>query len=368
MKTSSHDLFRRLHGIRTIHDRVAVGRPRRAMTGSHALRTMGLGALGTVLITSAFTLPASGATTIDLGSASSFAVLAGSTITNTGPTTITGDVGLSPGTAITGFPPGTVSGTTQVANAQSLAAQTSATAAYLAAASATPATSIAGGVLGGLTLNPGVYSYASALSLTGTLTLNAGGNSAAVFILQGASTLTTASGSVVTLEGGAQACNVFWQVGSSATLGTTTSFAGTILALTSATLNSGAQVNGRVLAQTGAVTLDGNTITVPTCAATTVTTTTTSPTTTTTTSPTTTTTVPVTTTTSPTTTTTVPVTITTSPTTTTTVRTIIPKGAPKTGQGGTAGSGSAPPLLLGVGALLLAAFAGATAIRARRRS
>ncbi len=362
MKTSSHDLFRRLLGIRTIQNQVTIGRPRRIVTGSPALRALGLGALGTVLITSAFTLPASAATTVNLGSASSYAVLAGSTITNTGSTTITGDIGLSPGTAVTGFPPGIVSGTTQVANAQSLAAQTSATAAYLTAASATPATSIAGGVLGGLTLNPGVYNYTSALSLTGTLTLNAGGNPAAVFIIQSGSTLTTASGSAVMLAGNAQACNVFWQVGSSATLGTTTSFAGTILALTSATLNSGAQVNGRVFAQTGAVTLDGNAITVPTCAATTVTTTTTSPTTTTTTSPTTTTTTP------PTTTTTVPVTTTTSPTTTTTTRTIVPKGAPKTGEGGTAGPGSAPQLLLGIGALLLAAITGATAIRTRRRS
>ena len=206
------------------------------------------------------------ATAINLGSATPYAVVAGTTITNTGSSVITGNIGLSPGTSITGFPPGLVAGTTGAADATSLAAQTSATAAYGVAAGATPFTTVAGGNIGGTTLSPGVYEAASAMQLTGPVTLNAGGDASAVFIFQAGSTLTTASGASVVLEGGAQACNVFWQVGSSATLGSTTSFVGTILALASVTLNSGATVDGRLLAQTGAVTLNDNIITVPTCA------------------------------------------------------------------------------------------------------
>jgi hypothetical protein len=213
-------------------------------------------------------------TPINLGAATPYAVVAGSTITNTGSSVIGGNIGLSPGTSITGFPPGLVSGTTGAADATSLAAQNSSTAAYLVAAGETPFSTVAAGTLGGTTLVPGVYQSASGLALNGTVTLNGGGDANAVFIFQAGSTLTTASGSSVALIGGAQACNVFWQVGSSATLGTTTSFVGTILAQTSITLNNGASVQGRLLAQTGAVTLNNNTINAPTCAAATTTTTT----------------------------------------------------------------------------------------------
>ena len=302
---------------------------------------------------------ASAATTPTLGSASTYAVLAGSTLTNTGPTLITGDVGIAPGTSLTGFPPGTVSGATNLANTQSQAAQTSATAAYLSVAGAPPTATVANVSLGGLILTPGVYSAATSLSLTGAVTLNAGGNASAVFIFQAGSTLTTATSSSVVLINGAQACNVFWQVGSSATLGTSTSFAGTILALTTATLDTGATVSGRVLAQTGAVTLDDNQVAVPTCS-TATTTTTTTPVTTTTTPVTTTTTTPVTTTTTPVvTTTTTPVTTTTTP--------HVPLGAPKTGFGGAAGPSSPMPLLIGIGAFFLAVLAGTAALRSRRR-
>lgn len=294
------------------------------------------------------------ATALNLGAASTYAVIAGSTITNTGSSVITGNIGLSPGTSITGFPPGTVTGTTDAADATSLSAQNAATAAYLVAAGETPFTTVAAGTLGGNTLTPGVYQSGSSLALTGTLTLDGGGNPDAVFIFQAASTLTTASSSSVVLTGGAQACNVFWQVGSSATLGTTTAFVGTILAQTAVTLDTGANVDGRVFAQTGAVTLDGNTITVPTCAA--VATTTTS-TTSTTAAPTTTTLAPTTTTLAPT-TTTLPVTTTTS--------SIIPVGAPSTGEGGTAGPGT-PFGLIGLSALAVAAGAASVAVRSRSK-
>jgi hypothetical protein len=221
---------------------------------------------------------------VGLGTAKSFAVLAGQTVTNTGPSVISGDLGVSPGSAITGFPPGTViHGSEHAADAVASQAQSDLTTAYNDAAGRTPATTVSKD-LGGQTLAPGVYKATSGLGLTGTVTLNAHDNPSAVFIFQAASTLITASSSTVKLTGGAQACNVFWQVGSSATLGTNTTFVGSILALTSASVQTGTTVDGRVLARNGQVSLDDNTITVPTCKTspppTTTTTTTTSTTTT----------------------------------------------------------------------------------------
>ena len=201
----------------------------------------------------------------DLGTAGSFAVLAGSTVTNTGPSRLNGNLGLHPGTAVTGTPAGTVSGTTYAANAAALRAKSDLASAYNDAAARTPATT-APGDIGGLTLTPGVYRSGSSIGLTGTLTLDAQGDPNAVFVFQAGSTLITASGSRVKLVNGAQACNVFWQVGSSATLGTTTALAGNILALTSITMNDGVTLNGRALARNGAVTLIEDTITAPHCA------------------------------------------------------------------------------------------------------
>ncbi len=207
--------------------------------------------------------PASAATAPSLGSASSFGVLAGSTITNTGSTVITGSLGLSPGTSVTGFPPGSVSGSQQVTTAQALQAQNDLSAAYSAVGSQSGST--VSGDLGGQTLTAGVYVSASSLGLTGTLILDGQGDANAVFIMRAGSSLTTASASNVILTNGAQACNVFWEVGSSATLGTNSHLAGSVLAQSSITLNTGASVSGRVLARTGAVTLDSNTVSVPNC-------------------------------------------------------------------------------------------------------
>lgn len=210
--------------------------------------------------------PAIAATAVPLGTAYNFAVLAGSTITNTGPTVITGDLGLHPGSSVTGFPPGTVIGNQYIADSVALQAKTDLTAAYVNAAGQTPVTTIPT-ELGGTTLTPGSYdSAAGDFGITGTLTLDAEGDANAVFIFKTESTLITAGSSQVVLINGAQACNVFWQVGSSATLGTDSSFAGNILALTSATLTTGADVEGRVLARNGAVTLDSNVITRSICA------------------------------------------------------------------------------------------------------
>jgi uncharacterized repeat protein (TIGR01451 family) len=202
---------------------------------------------------------------VNLGTAGNFAVLAGSGITNTGPTTITGDVGTFPTTTETGFGSVTLIGTNHGGDAVTQVAKTDLTTAYNDAAGRVPATTVSGD-LGGLTLVPGVYKSASSLGLTGTLTLDAQGDPNAVFIFQMGSTLTTASGSNVSLINGAQSCNVFWQVGSSATLGTGSTFRGTILALTSITATTAATVDGRLLAMNGAVTLDTNTITRATCA------------------------------------------------------------------------------------------------------
>ena len=204
------------------------------------------------------------ATTISLGTAGNFAVLGGSTITNTGSTVLNGDLGLTPGTSVTGFPPGTVNGSKHITNAVAAQGQTDLVTAYNAASGQTGAVTVSGD-LGGRTLTPGVYNSASSLGLTGTLTLDGEGNPNAVFVFQMGSTLTTASGSNISLINGAQACNIFWQVGSSATLGTNSNFLGTLMALTSITATTGASINGRLLARNGAVTLDTNSVTKPVC-------------------------------------------------------------------------------------------------------
>jgi len=204
-----------------------------------------------------------------LGSAESYAVLGGSTVTNTGTSTITGNIGVSPGSSVTGFPPGVVvSGTVHSADASAAGAQAAVTTAFNALGAQPVTQDLSGTNLGGLTLTPGVYVFSSSAQLTGALTLNALGNPAAVFIFRTGSTLTTASGSSVVMIGGGSPCNVYWQIGSSATLGTTTAFAGNILALTSITLNTAATIlNGRALARNGAVTLDTNTISARNCSA-----------------------------------------------------------------------------------------------------
>ncbi len=201
--------------------------------------------------------------TVNLGTSADFGVLGGSTVTNTGATTITRNLGVSPGSAITGFPPGIVSpGTIHAADAVALQAQNDVTTAYNGLAGLACDTDLTGQDLGGLTLTPGVYCFSSSAQLTGTLTLDAQGVSDSVFIFQIGSTLTTATSSAVMLINTASPCNVYWQVGSSATAGTSTEFEGNILALTSITLNTGANVDGRALARNGAVTLDMNDISV----------------------------------------------------------------------------------------------------------
>src|SRR2546423_3667430 len=206
-----------------------------------------------------FLLPASALAATDpgLGTAGNFAVLAGTTVTNTGPTWITGDLGVAPGSAVTGFPPGT-SGVQHKGDSVATTAQTNLTAAYVnAAAQPCPGTNNFTGVnLGGMNLVPGVYCQTTAPALTGTLTLNGSG----IYIFQIGSTLVTASGARVVLIGGAQPCQIFWQVGSSATIATSTTFIGNIMALTSIAMQTGATLNGRALARNGAVTLDTNRI------------------------------------------------------------------------------------------------------------
>ncbi len=241
------------------------GQPRRWPTLVGGVWKVGLLAVAVLATLTLFATDALAAQSpVGLGTADSFAVLAGSAVTNTGPSTINGNLGVDPGTAVSGFPPGTVNGTTHAADAVAGQAESDLTVAYNDAASRTPPIAESGD-LGGQTLTPGVYNSGSSIGLTGALTLNAQGNPDAVFIFQVGSTLTTASGSSVKLENGAQACNVYWQIGSSATLGTGSGFVGNILAYTSITMNNSVTVDGRALARNGDVTLIDDTITPAYC-------------------------------------------------------------------------------------------------------
>jgi Ice-binding-like len=205
-------------------------------------------------------LDAFAATSPNLGTALNFTALAGSTVTNTGPSVITGNLGLDPGSAVTGFPPGTVTGVTHISDAVALQAKNDLTTAYTDAANAPVTTDMTGLDLGGQNLTPGVYKFDSSAQLTGTLTLSGNG----VYIFQVGSALTTASNSVVQTVNGAQACGVYWQIGSSATLGSASHFQGSLMALTSITMVTGANIiSGRAMARNGALTLDDNDIIPP---------------------------------------------------------------------------------------------------------
>jgi ice-binding like protein len=211
----------------------------------------------TVIVTGSGPPPAT------LGAAGTFSVLGGVTVTNTGvTTTITGNVGVSPGNAITGIPAGQpTAGSIHAGDAVAATAQGALTTAYNDLAGRACGTNLTSLDLGGMTLSEGVYCFSSTAGLTGTLTLT--GNANSVFVFQIGSALTTASNATVNLIGGAVANNVYWQIGSSATLGTGTAFKGNIVALQSITLNTNASLSGRALARNGAVTLDTNAITLP---------------------------------------------------------------------------------------------------------
>lgn len=247
-------------------------------SGARRTRVVLTSAAGASVLLFSLAIPATAAvvTTVPLATSSQYSVLGGQTVTNTGPSVLGKSLGLSPGTSITGFPPGTVLGTTNTTNAAAAQAESDLTAAYINAAGR-PINGTTTADLANLNLQGGVYAGPShgALSLTGPLTLDGAGNPNTVFIFQTNASLTTASGSTITLINGAQECNIFWQVGSSATLGTGSVFVGNIMALSSITVNNSVTVHGRALSRNGSVTLDSDTFTSPTCAASTVTTTTT---------------------------------------------------------------------------------------------
>lgn len=217
---------------------------------------------GGVALASLLAAPALG-----LGSAANFQVLGGSTVTNTGASVVAGELGTSPGTTITGFPPGIVTegGQTHKGDALALQAQNDVTLAYNSSAGQPCNIHLDGQELGGKTLTPDVYCFSSLAQLTGQLVLDAQGNTAAVWIIQIPGGLSTATSSSVLVTNGGGVCNVFWIVGESATIGANSSFAGNILALTSITLATGANLSGRAFARNGAVTLDTNIISKAPC-------------------------------------------------------------------------------------------------------
>jgi len=225
-----------------------------------------------ILVTSGLGTPctSSAQAGLNLGTAGNFAVLAGAAVTSTGNTDVTGDLGVWAGTGVTGFQgivpggPGIVHGNIHAGDATAQTAQGDLTTAYNDAAGRTLAPiDVSNADLGGRTLAPGLYKSTGTLALTGMVTLDAQGDVNGVWIFQVASSLNTATGSQVILSGGAKASNVFWQVGSSATLGTTTVFKGTIMANQSITLANGATLEGRALASIASVTMDSNVITIP---------------------------------------------------------------------------------------------------------
>lgn len=215
-------------------------------------------------------LPSAAQAQVNLGTTDSFVVLGGAGVTNTGPSVLNGDLGVSPGTSLQGFGlPAVVNGATHNNNGVAAQAQLDLATAYDVAAAqpVLPADDLTGTNLGNRTLTPGAYRYSSSAQLTGPLTLDAEGDPNAQFVFEIGSTLTTASASSVVLVNGASPCNVYWQVGSSATLGTTTAFQGNLMTLADISLNNGATVIGRLLARTaGAVTLINNVLSRPLCA------------------------------------------------------------------------------------------------------
>lgn len=208
---------------------------------------------------------------VPLGTAGDFGVLAGTSVPNTGLSVIDGELGVSPGppATVTGFPPGTITGgrTPHVNDAVAMQAHADLVDAYAAIAAQPVSEAAITGNLGGRTLGPGVHASAATIAVTGTLTLDAGGDPNAVFILRAGSTLDSAAASKVVLAGGAQACKVFWQVSTSATLAANSQFSGTILAAQSLTLGAGMTIAGRALARDGDVTMDSTSITVPSASA-----------------------------------------------------------------------------------------------------
>ena len=253
---------------RTFPDRLLVPAVSPQGDGSRRRSVIGRSLLLMMTMFAAVVVPARGAAAqqapVQLGTAGNFAVLAGQGVTNTGPTTVNGDLGTSPNPSVTGAGV-TVNGTIHAADAVAGQAQADTTIAYNSVAGRTPATTVAT-ELGGQNLKAGVYKSATGtFQITGGLTLDAEGDPNAVFILQTASTLITASSSNVNIVNAGTSCNVFWQVGSSATLGTFSTFRGTILALASITVTTGVTIDGRALARNGAVTLDTDTITRATC-------------------------------------------------------------------------------------------------------